>query len=266
MEGRGHRRLKRLAMLFLREHGVHAAAMEVTCPISRYRVDVAGVRDAASKRSTRSHRNGISQLEQSVCGIMIECKAARSDFLSDSRLAPKLLKRRRELEMFRRSIEQNRIPFEEPHLRREGSSLFPELDDWDYHESQLASYREVLRKLRRIEAQLYGETKFHMIARYQLADRLYIAAPRGIMRRSELPTGWGLLECPPQWLDEQAENDRLDDPPRLRVAVEPARLSCREDRRMRLLRNVAVAASYAAYRRTEVREQRAKRRGGSRSP
>jgi len=260
MEGRGHRRLKTLAMVFLREHLVHAAAMEVRCPISRYRVDVAGIRDAA--RLGRSARtgpvNGAKPAAQSACSIMIECKAARSDFLSDNHITPRLLRRRCELDAMRRSIEQHRIPFEEPHLRRHGSSLFPELDEWDYHASELASYREVMRKLRRIEAQLYGETKFHMIARYQLADRLYVAAPQGMIRRGELPTGWGLLECPPQWLDGEAHRDRLDEPPLLRIAVESPQHSSRDEHRHRLLRNIAVAASYAAYRRAERRGRSAK--------
>jgi hypothetical protein len=269
MEGRGHRRLKKLAMLFLREHGVHAAAIEVGCPISRYRVDVAGVRDAVSKRRARQRRERAADgsgeampnaaRTRTACSIMIECKAARSDFLSDNHLTPKLLKRRRELETFRRSIEHHRIPWEEPHLRRAGSSLFPEMDEWDYHASELKGYREVMRKLRRIDAQLYGETKFHMIARYQLADRLYIAAPQGVIRRSELPPGWGLLECPPQWLDDEAHRDRLDDPPRLRVVVDSPHHTSRDEHRQRLLRNIAVAASYAAY-------HDGKRRGASAKP
>ena len=75
-----------------------------------------------------------------------------------------------------------------------------------------------------------------MIARYHLADRLYIAAPRGLIRRRELPAGWGLLECPPQCIETAVDGGLV-------VAVEAPPLSSRARNRQRLLRNIAVAAS-----------------------
>lgn len=237
METRTHRLLKRLAVRFLRSRGVHAAAMEVTCPISNYRVDVAGWQDRFS---------GFSNAEPRT--IVIECKQDRSDFLRDSHQMEGLLARRRALTRIRRAIERERIPIEEPHLRANGSSLFPEMDTWDYAASRLPGYAKVLRKLRRIDEQLHGETKFHRIAHYRLADQLYVLAPRGIVRRCEVPPGWGLLECPKSWFDDEASRDRLDHPPLPSVAVEAPALMPLARHRDRLLRNIAVAASYAAIR------------------
>ena len=46
METRAHLQLKTMAVYYLRGRGCAAVAEEVRCPISRYRADVAGYRDA----------------------------------------------------------------------------------------------------------------------------------------------------------------------------------------------------------------------------
>jgi hypothetical protein len=102
-----------------------------------------------------------------------------------------------------------------------------------------------------LDRQLHGETKFFMVARYRLADRLYIAAPRGMIRPRELPRGWGLLECPGRRLDGVAAAGGLADPP-LHVAVEAPPQSTRPEHRVRLLRNIAVAASRRTLERTRA--------------
>jgi hypothetical protein len=238
-----HRRLKRLALTYLRRSGCLAAALEVSSPIGRYRVDAAGYRDrAGGEPGVRSS----SRVPAST--ILVECKQCRSDFLRDRAQFDRLQSHRRSLEAIARSIEEHRIKQEEPHLRRRGSSLFPDLDEWDFAASRLPSYRKVVRQLRRVDRRLYGQTKFCMIARYRLADRLFVAAPQGMIRRHELPSGWGLLECPPQWLDGHAHRDRLEEPPTLTEVVPAPTHECQDLHRQRLLRNIAVAASFAAHR------------------
>lgn len=243
METPAHRRLKQLALAFLRERGCQAVATEVRCPIARYRVDVAGFTDGAGRAARRDAGRVRDPGPGSCRTVLIECKQARADFLRDRRDQDRLLRERESLERIRAGLEENRIRVEEPELRRNGTSLFPELDDWDYASSRLPAYREVLRRLRRLDRRLHGETKFCMTARYALADRLYIAAPRGMIRRRELPPGWGLLECPARAMkDDEVRADLFGDPV-LQVAVRaPARVS-KAAFRQRLLRNIAVAAS-----------------------
>lgn len=263
METIAHRQLKRLALTFLRKIGCLAVAEEVRCPISRYRVDAAGYLDRRPRKPTNSierdslHSTSLESLYEPVqdskkwwrCRprtIMIECKQSRADFLRDSRDQASLLNLREDLQRIRGSIEEHQIKSLEPQLRRDGSSLFPELEDWDFHESCLPSYRNTMRKLRRVERQLFGETKFHMIARYRLADRLFIAAPNGMLRPGELPLGWGLLECPRECLERTEESDQFDDPPCLIVRGDAAEYDARNQHRQRLLRNIAIAASFMA--------------------
>lgn len=240
METFGHRQLKQLALGYLRSRGAHAAAIEVGCPIARFRIDAAGYIDPPPRR----HSEGTPAART----IIIECKQDRADFLRDNHDFPTLLARRRHLERVRQSIEQHRIPREEPELRRNGTSLFPELDDWDYHASRLPSYHRTLRLLERIDQKVHGETKFHLIARYRLADECYIAAPYGMIRPCELPPGWGLLDCSRQTLerDRRTVPDGEASMPVLRVRITAPIQIARPERRLRLLRNIAVAASYAA--------------------
>jgi len=225
-----HLQLKRLAIGFLRGLGCQAVATEVRCPIARYRVDVAGYLDSPPRDRTNGHRE---RCEPST--VLIECKQSRSDFLRDRREADRLLELRDELERLREHIEQSRIRTHEPHLRQAGTSLFSELDDWNFAASRLSGYRALVRRIRNVEKKLHGETKFFMIARYHLADRLYLAAPRGMLRPRDLPRGWGLLERTSRRPDSG-----------LHVVVEAPPQSTLPRHRVRLLRNIAVTASRIA--------------------
>jgi hypothetical protein len=230
-----------MALAFLRGLGCEAVATEVRCPISRFRVDVAGYLDTLPP-SEDGYQRGRGRRRCEPRTVLIECKRSREDFLRDGREADRLVAARDELDRIRRHIEEGRIKACEPHLRRSGTSLFPELEEWDFSASRLRGYRHLLRRMRRLEQKIHGETKFFMIARYRLADRLYLAAPRGMIQRRELPSGWGLLECsrrrlgPPAFAIDGAAGAPLG------IAVEAPKRASRPEHRIRLLRNIAVAA------------------------
>ena len=238
METCAHRTLKSLAIAFLRETGCPAVATEVRCPISRYKVDVAGYAD----RHPLAKRNGSSMAEP--CTFVIECKQSRADFLRDNQRMSQLLDLRAKLHRIRCSIEEHRIKQLEPQLRVSGSSLFRELEQWDFSSSRVPGYRNVLNRLKQIDEAIHGQTKFFFIAHYALADQLFVAAPKGLIRRSEIPPGWGLLECAADdWLQSQGQADLLGETPALRIVHESPQRSSKMPRRQRLLRNIAVAAS-----------------------
>ena len=135
----------------------------------------------------------------------------------------------------------------EPHLRQGDSALFAEFEHWDFERSQLPGYHAVLDRLRRIDESLHGGTKFHTMARYRLADRLYIAAPQGMIRKRELPPGWGLLECPENMLNEDVVQGTFETPAELQLRIKSTEYATRYKHRQRLLRNIAVSASKAAF-------------------
>ena len=225
-----HRALKQLAITWLFERGCRAVAHEVTSAIPRWRVDAAGWRHTT--------------LAPEV--IVIECKQSRSDFFRDDSSLDELLKERLRLTARRTHIEEQRVKVYEPHLRAKDPGLFEEHFSWDFTRSRLADYRRVLVGLRHVDHALHRETKFCLFTRYRLADRLYLMSPQGMIRPRELPEGWGLLEIPRR-LARRAMRDGTPDPVHIRETVVAPPLVSRSDRRERFLRNIAIAASRAAF-------------------
>ncbi len=266
-----HHALKRLAVAWLWRLGCRVVATEVLAPVGRYRVDVAGWFDrpvdgllersaaaatsasAASLWATHDGRARRDAARSEGATIIIECKQSRADFLRDGSDPDALLRERERLRRRKAEIEETKVKRFEPTLRKEGSSLFEGLEEWDFAKSRMASYRAVLRDLQRVDESLYGQTKFARFARYRLADRLVLFAPAGLIRPRELPEGWGLVECHRRPLRRERASmalgvDPLADLP-LREGVMPPSLSADPRRRERLFRSIAIAASREAVRR-----------------
>lgn len=181
--------------------------------------------------------------------ILVECKQSRGDFLRNDETREALLAERERLRRSARRIEELRIKRHEPHLRKVEAGLFEDAESWDFASTRIGAYRDALARIERIERDLYGRSKFDLCRRYRLGDHLLIASPRGLVRPRELPEGWGLLECDRAALRRRESADPSGpaaEPASLRRRVEPPRLDCPEPRRLRMLRNLAVAASRAA--------------------
>lgn len=239
METATHSHLKRLALDFLLVHGCPAAAIEVACPISRYRIDVAGYLDKLPDKRRRERQTSPIPRGAAATTVFIECKASRSDFLRDQRQLPELLQRRAHLQRSLDRLRNELVKPMEPHLRRSEGFLFPELESWDFCLSRLHSHRAIVRALRQMDRKLYNETKFFMIAQYRLAARLYVLAPRGMIHPRELPAGWGLLEADGRGAE-------------LAVRHDAPTLAPTERHLHRTLRNIAAAAT-RDHRRAVVR-------------
>lgn len=267
MESPSHACLKRLAREFLLRVGCCVAACEVVCPIARHRVDAAGYADdvvtlpqpgeralatlwslsrsmaeGAAERPGAGAAPSSGRRRRTPCTVIVECKRSRQDFFRDGEDIDALLRQREALRARRREVEETRIKRAEPHLRRSGTALFAELEEWDFSASRLPVYRRVLRELRLLDRRLYGHVKFARLVRYRLADHLLVLAPSGLLRPSELPEGWGLLECPRRNLRRGAFSEPLgdlEDLP-LRLTISPPAHEALPVRRQRLLRNLAV--------------------------
>ncbi len=251
METQTHKQLKAAAVEYLLSRGCAAVATEVACPISRYRIDVAGYLDDLSAADDGVldpekelperpvARAGGRGVPRQPAVIFIECKATRADFFRDRRATPQLVAERERLLTQLREVEEEVVKVNEPHLRRSGGFLFPELESWDLGASRSPAYRAVLRALRRVDRQLYSQTKFFMVARYQLASRLFVLAPPGIIEPAEAPIGWGLLELARVGSDGQ---------PPIRLVRTPCCYRPPGARLARGVRNIAAAATRMAFR------------------
>jgi hypothetical protein len=120
------------------------------------------------------------------------------------------------------------------------------MERWDFSRARSPAYRALIGEIESIDRALYNQTKFFWMAQYRMADRLFLLAPRGMIRPRELPDAWGLIECPrrlPASLGRASLKDMADVPLVLRVA--PRENNTRPGHRARLLRNIAVAATRA---------------------
>ena len=245
MESPAHMELKRIAARYLLECGCACVAMEVRCPRSKFRVDVAGYLDTDRIADGESGRQRFVRREART--IVVEAKASRADFIRDNRRADRLLRLRRHLQDERTRLENTELRETEPHLRRSGESLFPEMEGWDFSGSRSPTYRGVLRRLARAERRLYGETKFSRISMYRLADFLFLVAPAGLIRTRELPVGWGLLEVDKGEVQEGIRMPLLGGQARANVRIPSPELGTSSENRASLLRNIAAAATRSAY-------------------
>ena len=241
-ETKRHLQLKDLALAWLRAVGCRAVATEVACPFHRYRFDALGWLDHADDARAVDAFGAPPAEPRAPRAIAVECKQSRADFASDDADPGELARRKAYLLERRAVIEELRVKVRETHLKVEGSSLFEELATWEFGASRITAYRKVLDELAAIDAKMGIDTKFAQLARWRTADHLVLVTPTGLLRPREVPAGWGLVEVDPKELRrgwEPVAGEPL--PCRLRVA--PSALGTPAERRLRLLRNIAVAAS-----------------------
>lgn len=247
METREHLGLKELASAWLISMGCRAVAHEVPCPIARFRVDAAGwaEHDWRLGADPAAHAN-IFQAERAGAAlrsprtIVVECKASRADFMRDGLRVDDLIAERDRLLGRKAEIESELIPVHEPHLRNTEGALFEEHASWDFSRSRLLPYRRVLGQLAKLEERMHGQTKFNLIARWRLADELWILAATGVVKPREVPTGWGLAECSTAVLRRGVKHALTMGTLPLRILVEAPRHASPEHRRARILRNIAI--------------------------
>lgn len=174
--------LKDLAVGLLRSRGM-TAAIEVPCPVPRYRADAAGAGPAPSC--------GSQPWETAI----IECKASRADFLRDAGTPVELARAVERLRLHRAEFRRLDAAAMEPALRRAGTALWPELAEWDWSRSELKCARVIDGALAGAERRLAESTKLRTLARWALARELYLLTPAGMIDAAEVPPGWGLLEA-----------------------------------------------------------------------
>lgn len=241
-ETKRHLQLKDLALAWLRAVGCRAVATEVACPFHRYRFDALGWLDHADDARAVDAFGAPPAEPRAPRAIAVECKQSRADFASDDADPAELARRKAYLLERRAVIEELRVKVRETHLRDDQSSLFEELATWEFGASRITAYRKVLDELAAIDAKMGIDTKFAQLARWRTADHLVLVTPTGLLRPREVPAGWGLVEVDPKALRkgwEPVAGEPL--PCQLRVA--PSALGTPAERRLRLLRNIAVAAS-----------------------
>ena len=169
----------------------------------------------------------VRRLMLGVRTVLVECKVSRADFRSDRADLQAAGERHERLLRRRDRIREQLLPRWEPHLRRDGETLFEQTDGWDAARSKLASVRQADRDERVAREALESQVKFDKLAHWRLADRLYLCTPGGLLKEHEVPARWGWLEVTRGAL-------------RLRRPAAPLRSP--EPRRWRTVRNIERAS------------------------
>lgn len=240
MESDLHRRLKHAAVALLRQSGCVVAATEVACPIHRSRVDAAGYLDPQGRVRSAPLPAAASPPPlalvlppgQAPRTAIIEVKVSTADLRSDAHDPARLRHRRAMLARRLAEVREQFIKPMEPSLRQAGSTLFEQTDPWDFSACQSANHRALAMALQRAERQQLAAAKLASMARYRLANWLYVLAPHpaagaASIMPEHVPAGWGLLYAQADGQIRLARPAPLLDPP--------------ADRVQRLLRNLAVA-------------------------
>lgn len=177
-ESPAHCELKRLALLWAREHRLRLAAQEVRLPRSGYRADVVAATPRVLAENGRT--------------AVFECKVSRSDLLADMARETGAVDRIRQLSdrltALRRLIGGHR-----PDLRRH-EELFSEFEAFDLRGLRHETHDHLAAELQTAQNKLQAGTKFARLARWRAASLLYLVVEPDLVEAHEVPEGWGLLE------------------------------------------------------------------------
>jgi len=246
MESAAHLALKHAAVCALAQSGCAGYATEIRCPIGRFRLDAAGYIDARPKSQRHARKAGVarghehdstppqvSMLERGSTprSVIVEVKVSRSDFFCDAVRAQTLEQACRDLSALRADA-LAAVPASRHANGPACEMLFAELEPWESAGAHLSCQRILDRAFVRTSNKLGTSTKLALLAQYQLASHLLLLTPPGLLTPGEVPQGWGLMEC--DWQSSAAP---------LRLVTRPPLLATAERYVLRMLRNIAAAAS-----------------------
>ncbi len=225
-----------LALQWAQASGFPAGAAEVAVPYFRCRLDVAAYRPArASAVQPQSGSGKQRRVTTAAVGLtaIFECKVSRPDYLRDSRSLRTTAERLAILGE-RRMAHEETLKIHYPSIRN-GDSLFPEYETFNFERPGYEPYQRVLADMRRLSRRLHANTKFEKLVKWRAANLSYVVSEQDLFATHELPADWGLLV---------REGDGL------KLVQRPVFHEIEETQRLALLHRIAIAATRAAFKTT----------------
>ena len=208
--------LQRASLAWLASLNPTAAAMRVPTRLAKFRAGA-----AAFWSSPGRHR-----LLQPDLTVVVEARISRNDCWPECSDSEVILPSYREYQANRRSLEES-IRKNEPFLL-DSDVLFPEIEYWNYEDTENPDYKPCLEKLAEFESALYRGSRFERIREGAVANELYLAVPDGMIDPDELAEGWGLLYVHP---DMHVE-----------VIRKAAHYDCPQEHMLHLSQNIAASS------------------------
>jgi hypothetical protein len=218
------RDIRRAVMAWLAKFIPYSVGVMVPTRISKYRASIAASwSKAVSKKGRKTlypYKTAIIEIRTVKNSCAAEC--GKKDGLNSILAAEKA--RKAQLEA---NIRKN-----EPELKLT-DTLFSDIEAWDYSKSGNKNYFKCCRKIKELERNINNGSRFERIRQALLADYLYLAVPRGLVKKENIADGWGLL-----YVNEDMPVD---------IVVEPENWNCPVEHKMHLIQNIAKASTNVLY-------------------
>ena len=208
--------LQRASLAWLASLNPTAAAMRVPTRLAKFRAAA-----AAFWSSPGRHR-----LLQPDLTVVVEARISRNDCWPECSDSEAILPSYREFQASRRSLEES-IRKNEPFLL-DSDVLFPEIEYWNYEDTENPDYKPCLEKLAEFESALYRGSRFERIREGAVANELYLAVPDGMIDPDELAEGWGLLYVYPDM--------------HVKMIRKAAHYDCPQEHMLHLSQNIAASS------------------------
>ena len=209
------RDMKRAILAWLIPQKPSGMGLNVPTKVSKYRADIAAFWSSPAKK----------RLMAPDKTVIVEIRRNREQCWPDCSRQEELLPLLREKKNEKASMEAM-LRETEPDLK-DGDTLFPEFENWNYKLTKNRAYHKCLRQLEEIEHALYKGSRFEQIRRAYVADYLYLAVPTGTVAPEELADGWGLININP---DMTAE-----------LVKKAEKWDCTERNKLHLIQHIAAA-------------------------
>ena len=210
--------MKRAVLAWLVPQKPSGMALNVPTRVSKYCADIAAFWSSPA----------VKRLMAPDKTMIVEVRRNREQCWPDCSRQEELLPMLREKKDEKASIEAM-LRKTEPELK-EGDTLFPEFESWNYKQTKNRTYHKCLKQLEEIEHALYKGSRFEQIRRAHVADYLYLAVPAGTVSPNEMADGWGLVNIKPDMSIELVkEADRWDCPDRNKLhLIQHIAAACRK--------------------------------------
>lgn len=216
--------IRRAVMAWLAKFIPYSVGIMVPTRISKYRAGVAASwSKAVSKKGRKTlypYKTVIVEIRTAKDNCAIECgKEGRLNHLLT-------------VEKESKAVLEDTIRKNEPELKLT-DTLFSDIEAWDYSKSENRDYAKCCKRIEELERTINNGSRFERIRQALLADYLYLAVPRELVKKNEIADGWGLL-----YVNEDMS---------VEIAVEPENWNCPIENKMHLVQNIAKASTNVLY-------------------
>lgn len=218
------RDIRRAVMAWLAKFIPYSVGVIVPTRVSNYRANVAA---SWSKTVSKKGRKTLYPYKTVIVEVRTAKDSCAIEYGKEEGLNSLLAAEKDRKIQLEVTIRKN-----EPELKLT-DTLFSDIESWDYSKSNNKAYLKCCKKIEELERNINNGSRFERIRQALLADYLYLAVPRGLVKKEEIANGWGLL-----YVNEDMS---------VNLVAEPENWNCPIENKMHLVQNIAKASTSVLY-------------------